>query len=1040
MTTLTIKTSIGLNLATYDFAFPNAKTTLFKPSVWIEKDSDSGDSHRWFGTGFTYDASGHITVGKATSVSVLDADGNVDVSVKFATAWDFATQGYPATYTALLTGDDVIVGGAGNDVLSGGQGMTATGSYSYNGHSYLLSNAGTWTEAEAQAVSLGGHLVTINDQAEQNWIRTTFPNNPNLWIGYTDQETEGIWKWISGENSTYTNWRSGEPTNSPNYHPELGENYASIMISYSGLWNDIPNSVLEYYKYEPQGIIELNNINSGNDTFKGGLGNDTYFVDSAGDKVVEYSGEGDEDEIESSISYTLPANVEFLTLTEPPANTDFTPNTAFNQATTLLLNSLLGKGWSDHFKFIAGFGNDLDNVITGNRVANMLVGKDGADRLDGKGGNDWLVGGVGNDDLLGGKGTDTAVFGGVSGDYKVEFSGELLTITDTDVSDGNDGVDSLVGVEKLQFSDKTMDTQTFLQDGNNQLIHTGALFAILSYGEASLWADQNTTSGWTAYASDTSKGLTVDEGFDDNYKAFFEKTDNLGKKWTLLTNEQLGDFGVNNAHATFTDGGLYHGWIDVGLLSSAASDQYHEVTKQVLDPNAPLAGEGSLSTGTYISVTERFGNSNAIVAKNSDTLVLAFRGTDGLDSAFLGGQAFSGDGQYLHYEAFRPLIEKVLAYAQDPNNGINHIVVSGHSLGGAMADIFTAVDGKRFDALPNSDLTVVSMASAGLDANAFNDANDAASFFKTGYDTNIIRDFAMDGVFDYISKVSTPNYYVGLAHNQDRVFHPGLSFGLSVIAIKDAGLVPTDTLIHNAHFKTTDLSLPNIPNDVVDYNPNLDSLKPDGGFGAHHNGLIYYKDINALYSSPLISDYTNQKLIFGIGNYVNQSEWFEGNSAGDIDYTGIGDGRLKGTKKADFILGLEGDDVLNGNNGHDLLDGGEGNDTLTGGAGSDTMAGGLGNDIFVFNSESESAVGDKRDVIVDFGTGIDKIDVSRIDAEDGNPLVNAFTFVENKPFEALGELRFFDGILSGNTSGDLQPEFEIALLGVTELSNYNLSL
>jgi hypothetical protein len=134
--------------------------------------------------------------------------------------------------------------------------------YTYNGHSYLLSGYGTWQQAQAQAKSLGGNLVTINDQAEQNWLITTFGSVGSLWIGYTDQETEGVFKWISGETSSYTNWYPGQPDN-------LGGNEDYVHLYFQGgwKWNDLVNSRADI----KGGIIEINNVPSVNNPPTGTL-------------------------------------------------------------------------------------------------------------------------------------------------------------------------------------------------------------------------------------------------------------------------------------------------------------------------------------------------------------------------------------------------------------------------------------------------------------------------------------------------------------------------------------------------------------------------------------------------------------------------------------------------------------------------------------------------------------------------------------------------------------------------------------------------
>jgi Lectin C-type domain/PEP-CTERM motif len=86
--------------------------------------------------------------------------------------------------------------------------------------------------AEANSVALGGHLVTINDAAEQAWLLANFGASELLWIGFTDQAAEGIFVWTSGEAVTYTNWSGGEPNDF------FGEDHTVMNWSGGGAWND----------------------------------------------------------------------------------------------------------------------------------------------------------------------------------------------------------------------------------------------------------------------------------------------------------------------------------------------------------------------------------------------------------------------------------------------------------------------------------------------------------------------------------------------------------------------------------------------------------------------------------------------------------------------------------------------------------------------------------------------------------------------------------------------------------------------------------
>ncbi|MDH4560234.1 Calx-beta domain-containing protein [Pseudomonas sp. BN411] len=118
----------------------------------------------------------------------------------------------------------------------------------------------------------------------------------------------------------------------------------------------------------------------GADRLVGGLGNDTFVVDNVGDVVVE-AASGGVDAVQSSITYTLGAELENLTLTGSAV--------------------------------INGTGNALANVITGNGVNNILNGGVGADRL---------VGGLGNDTYVVDNASDVVVEAAAGGTDTVQSS------------------------------------------------------------------------------------------------------------------------------------------------------------------------------------------------------------------------------------------------------------------------------------------------------------------------------------------------------------------------------------------------------------------------------------------------------------------------------------------------------------------------------------------------------------------------------------------------------------------------------------------
>ncbi len=272
-------------------------------------------------------------------------------------------------------GDDSLSGGAGDDVLDGGFGFDRI-------------DGGDGTDTTTYDFYSGGIIADLQAGS------VSFPGNSTL--------TDTL---VSIENIIGS---QGDDV-------LLGSDQNNILDG--NLGNDVLNG------------------KGGNDTLRGGAGNDIYFVQDAGDQVVE-DGNGGLDIVFSSVSYTLPANVEHLVLT----------GTASINAT----------------------GNALDNILAGNT---------GVNRLAGGAGNDILVGLRGSDVLAGGTGADKFGFAAPTDgvdriqDFSRQEGDKIVLITD-----GPSGFSGL-SAGTLRSSQFVLGNRA--QDSNDRLIYNrqnGALF------------------------------------------------------------------------------------------------------------------------------------------------------------------------------------------------------------------------------------------------------------------------------------------------------------------------------------------------------------------------------------------------------------------------------------------------------------------------------------------------------------------------------------------------------------------------------------
>ncbi len=189
-------------------------------------------------------------------------------------------------------------------------------------------------------------------------------------------------------------------------------------------------------------------INNGSDILHGGAGNDTYYVTSM-DTVFEAAGQGTDDQVIASTSYSLGAGQEIEILRAAGVVT----------AAPLILR-----------------GNELVNRIFGNAQGDKLYGLGGNDTINGGAGSDTLIGGVGLDRLTGGADADTfdLVKGATNADTITDFTHDVDLLQ---LSASVFGAGLVAGaLDPLRFTANTTGTA---QTADHRLIYetdTGNLF------------------------------------------------------------------------------------------------------------------------------------------------------------------------------------------------------------------------------------------------------------------------------------------------------------------------------------------------------------------------------------------------------------------------------------------------------------------------------------------------------------------------------------------------------------------------------------
>ncbi len=134
-------------------------------------------------------------------------------------------------------------------------GKQEDGSYVYNGHRYeIVAGDYTWDGAKKRAEILGGYLVTIQNEDEEEFLEEILEDSSLglkvVWLG--GNNLNGSYQWITGEENNYGKCHDGEPSGGK-------EHYLSLFWKDDQWgWNDLPNDVNEQYAGQIGFIAEHN--------------------------------------------------------------------------------------------------------------------------------------------------------------------------------------------------------------------------------------------------------------------------------------------------------------------------------------------------------------------------------------------------------------------------------------------------------------------------------------------------------------------------------------------------------------------------------------------------------------------------------------------------------------------------------------------------------------------------------------------------------------------------------------------------------------
>jgi Ca2+-binding RTX toxin-like protein len=597
-------------------------------------------------------------------------------------------------------------------------------------------------------------------------------------------------------------------------------------------------------------------------------------------------------------------------------------------------------------------GGDDADVISGGDGGDILKGGAGADEIWGDAGDDLITGGTGNDVIFGGAGIDTAIFSGKFAGYRIVTNGITATVTDIDLTDGNDGTDTLDGVEYLSFSDKPQ-------------------YDIKGTGLPSLFTASDDYVDFATVVAGTYAPTSSHSGLAGNDEIYLPKDAAAAQAAGYDTSIAM-DGGDGN---DVIIGGSLDDWMKGGagddiLNGGAGSDRM----------------EGGLGNDKYYVDTTAVGATGDLVVEKAnegiDTVIstVTFTLKSNVENLTLAGSDnINGTGNEL---------DNVIA-GNDGNNSINANAGNDTLLGGAGDDILRGGLGNDvIDGGPGRDTAVFSGKFADYritdvgGAVTVTDLNPADTdegtdtiqgvellkFADKTYTVNIPNGLFTNGndVVDFATVVAG-SYQAGTQYaagaGDDVVHLAGTAAAASAAGYDPAlafdGGLGNDTIIGGA---LNDWIKGGDGNDVLDGGAGSDKM--EGGLGDD----TYYVDTTAVGTS---GDLVIEKFNEGIDTVISTVTHTLKSNVENLTLMGAGEISGFGNELANVIIGNDAKNSIKGDLGNDTLYGMGGNDSITGGAGNDAIDGGAGVDTAVY-------LGIKADYTVTITAG-------RVVITDNNP-------------------------------------------------------